>query len=481
MKTNCRTFILTILLAFSIFSAKAQDGDKIVTITSNGSGKTQEEAQQNALRSAIEQAFGAFISSKTEILNDNLVSDQITSIANGNIQSFQILNEAQLPNNTWVTTLKAIVSVSKLTKFVESKGVTVEIKGGLFALNIKQQLLNEQGELDAVSNLVGVIHEIMQNAYDYTITTATPQSKDANSKTWVIPIVVTSKANKNSDFCANYLIKNLTAVSLSKDEEQNYKALNKHISYVFINYAGTTYRFGLRNYNSRLALKFLSQSWGNYDRLFIAQSDLSSISGLDFETNSVIANKSIVSFETNTFSYFRDYIYSEFRQNFNRMDLVYFNFYKQGDNTNTFSWEESFTLEQINQITGYKVHPFGNTSKFSHDGIVVSEKNGHGVVAASIDFDSDTWDNAKKICEELSFKNHTDWRLPTLQELDKINSISKDKSKITLLGQNEANNMTHKYGTYWCNEGFSIGHEGEKHDKNMNWVVRSEFIAVRSF
>jgi hypothetical protein len=48
------------------------------------------------LRSAIEQAFGAFISSKTEILNDNLVKDEIVSVSNGNIQKFEVLSEAQI-------------------------------------------------------------------------------------------------------------------------------------------------------------------------------------------------------------------------------------------------------------------------------------------------------------------------------------------------------------------------------------------------
>ena len=42
--------------------------DKTVTLTVSGQGQTQDEAKQNALRNAIEQAFGTFISSNTEIL-----------------------------------------------------------------------------------------------------------------------------------------------------------------------------------------------------------------------------------------------------------------------------------------------------------------------------------------------------------------------------------------------------------------------------
>ena len=86
-----KQLFIIILLALS-FNAFAQD-DQTVTLTVSGQGETLEDAKQNALRSAIEQAFGAFISSKTEILNDDLVKDEIVMISNGNIQDFEIISE----------------------------------------------------------------------------------------------------------------------------------------------------------------------------------------------------------------------------------------------------------------------------------------------------------------------------------------------------------------------------------------------------
>ena len=74
-----------------------------------------EEAKTNALRSAIEQAFGTFISSKTEILNDNLVKDEVVSVANGNIQKFDVVSQVEIPNNGFAITLNVIVSINKLT------------------------------------------------------------------------------------------------------------------------------------------------------------------------------------------------------------------------------------------------------------------------------------------------------------------------------------------------------------------------------
>ena len=152
----------TILIYFLTTSIilHAQENSKDVFITASGSGITAEEASQSALRSAIEQAFGAFISSKTEVFNDQIIADQMASVSSGNIKSFEILNQAQLPDKRWAVTLKALVSVDKLTSFVQAKGVEVEIKGGLFALNIKQQMLNEEGEKEAIYNMISGFNDM---------------------------------------------------------------------------------------------------------------------------------------------------------------------------------------------------------------------------------------------------------------------------------------------------------------------------------
>ena len=62
--------LLTLVVVYS--SARSQNEEnKTVTITVSGTGQTKDEAKEKGLRNAIEQAFGAFISSKTEILVKN--------------------------------------------------------------------------------------------------------------------------------------------------------------------------------------------------------------------------------------------------------------------------------------------------------------------------------------------------------------------------------------------------------------------------
>ncbi|NCU31731.1 MAG: hypothetical protein EOM23_02080 [Candidatus Moranbacteria bacterium] len=206
----------------------AQD-DKTVTLTASGQGKTPEEARQNALRSAIEQAFGTFISSNTEILNDELVKDEIVSISNGNIQKFDILSEVQMQNGDWSSTLNAVVSVSKLTSFCESKGISVEFKGSLFAYNINLQILNEKNEIKAIKDMCQTIRNIADVSFDYTITVSDPISVDANNSQWSIPLCVSVYKNSNFDNIPKILYATLNGISLSLEEAKNYIKLGKKI------------------------------------------------------------------------------------------------------------------------------------------------------------------------------------------------------------------------------------------------------------
>lgn len=219
-----KTYILLIYVLFSS-SLYAQDG-KTVTLVVSGQGKTQEEARQNALRSAIEQAFGTFISSKTEIIGDSLLKDEIVSISNGNIQKFDVINETLLPNNMYVSTLNATVSIAKLTTFCQSKGIKSEFKGGLFAMNIAMQELNESNEKIGFNNLYKIFTDILPNCLDYKIIPNDPVN--VNNK-WKVQLYINFVLNKNYDALTNHIIQFVKSISMSEVEVNSYKSLNKPV------------------------------------------------------------------------------------------------------------------------------------------------------------------------------------------------------------------------------------------------------------
>jgi hypothetical protein len=360
---NLKTILSIFLILLVTTNGFSQTEGKDVSITASGSGKTQEEAKQSALRSATEQAFGAFISSKTEMFNDQVVADQMSSVSSGNIKSYEVLNESQLPDGSWGVTLKAIVSVDKLTSFVEAKGVAIEIKGGMFALNIKQQSLNELGEVKAVSEMVGLLHEPMQLSFDYVIKSSDPKSLDAENKNWAIPIEVTATVNKNMGFCAHYCIKTLSALSLSAEEVTSYQSLNKAVFSVEINYNGVAKTFYLRKQSSINTLYTLTSQWDFYTRLFTVQTGMDESNGFSLDPSDNYGNNGRIRHN-----------FAQRRLNRNdEYDKIYINFLDTGKIAATFSWQDKRTLSQIEQMTGYKVGPRGVVSQFKHGGFVVYE------------------------------------------------------------------------------------------------------------
>jgi hypothetical protein len=198
-----------------------------VTLLVTGQGKTTDEANDNALRSAIEQAFGTFISSKTEVLKDNLIKDEIISVSNGNIQKYDLVSSQRLLNGFYENTLKATVSIAKLTAFSESKGLSVEFKGGLFAANILLKELYDKNELIAWQNTKGTVYNFIKNGFDYSIEASSPVLLKGNI--YKVPLLVTSKFNSNCITALNIIYDFMKASSMSASEAEDYINLGKKV------------------------------------------------------------------------------------------------------------------------------------------------------------------------------------------------------------------------------------------------------------
>lgn len=349
-----------ILFFFAILftsQTKAQTETKNVSITASGSGITLEDAQQAALRSATEQAFGVFISSKIEMLNNKIIADEMASVTSGNIKSFEILNKAQLPDGRWAVTLKTIVSIDKLSSFVQAKGGQVDFKGNMFALNIKQQLANEDGEFRVVYEMIGLLHNIMQTSFDYDIESSNPVSLDGGNTNWKLTSKVNVKANKNMDFCANYMINTLNGISLTKSDLENYKSLNKIYFPVEVRYKGTTYSFFLRNQLSIKALTHFDKNWDYYSYLFSFFSNENEYYGEQFDRSNKFGSPS------------RSYEYYKSIKLF---------FSSEGEKYRTFTRIDEMKLSEIEKFTGYSVKPRGIISEFKNGGYVIREKYNGG-------------------------------------------------------------------------------------------------------
>jgi hypothetical protein len=220
-----KKILLLLIALFLSLAINAQDSDKTVTLTVSGTGNTLEEAKNNALRSAIEQAFGAYISSKTEILNDNLVKDEIVSVANGNIQKFDIISENEIPNVGYNCLLSAVVSISKLTSFIESKGGDTELKGSVLAYNLKIKNLAKESEFLAMNKISETLRNYLSQCFDYEISLISdPKVISDNSVS--ISLKMNAKFNNNIELFKKLFLESLRGISIDLNNVKEYKSLN---------------------------------------------------------------------------------------------------------------------------------------------------------------------------------------------------------------------------------------------------------------
>ena len=170
---KAKVFLLALLI-MNVFQVSAQNKDE-VTLVVSADGATKDEAVKTALRSAIEQAYGTFVSANTTILNDELVKDEIVTISNGNIKNYNEVSSNQLPNGHTYVTLKVTVSISRLVSYAKSKGASTEFAGAAFAMNMKMKELNKKNEMAVLENLLVQMKQMLPYAFDRKLVIGTPK------------------------------------------------------------------------------------------------------------------------------------------------------------------------------------------------------------------------------------------------------------------------------------------------------------------
>ncbi|WP_455510980.1 hypothetical protein [Butyricimonas paravirosa] len=234
-----------ILFSFESFSQEVKE----VTLTVSGDGVSKQEAIANALRSAIEQAFGTFISANTSILNDELVKDEIVSITTGNIKEYHEITEVHLPNNRISVTIRVVVSISKLINYCKNKGSSVEFAGQTFAMNVKLKELNRTNSQKALENLMLQLETIGNDMFDYQLATGEPVMEGDFYK---IPTTIRLQSNNNTHLFYETLLGTLNSLSLSPNEIEECRKMKFE-----------TYSFTLTGLGNALIKKFTL--WTDFD------------------------------------------------------------------------------------------------------------------------------------------------------------------------------------------------------------------------
>lgn len=177
-----------------------------ITLTVTSDGSTKDEAIKNALRTAIEQAYGAFVSANTTILNDELVKDEIVTVSNGSIKEYNILSEYEKPDGSgYGMTVNTTVSLPHLITYAKNHGSECEFAGNTFGMEIKMYNLQKDNELKALYNMIPVVKELCKTSMHWELEVGEPRFVDISDGYRSVNFRVSSDDNFDLNFDLNYI------------------------------------------------------------------------------------------------------------------------------------------------------------------------------------------------------------------------------------------------------------------------------------
>lgn len=289
---SLKLFFLIIAACFICSGVHAQQTDE-VTLVVSADGPTKDEATKTAFRSAIEQAYGTFVSANTTILNDELVKDEIVTISTGNIKEYKEISSEQMPNGNMYVTLQATVSISKLVSYAQSKGAETEFAGATFGINLKMKELNKQNEIATLENLEKQLTNI-PHLFDYELELEEPK---INGAVCYIYGKVHLLYNTNTDLYNDLLFHTLDAIRLSDNEINEYNEIglkpyrieiSRPTKFGYNSYFNIFLRSNYLAY-SNIVYKGLSDSYlDSQSRNFIISDNLSSPTKLKYSIGDIL-------------------------------------------------------------------------------------------------------------------------------------------------------------------------------------------------
>jgi hypothetical protein len=219
---NYISIIILILIPLFPF---AQD----LTINVNGFGKTCQEARNDALRNAVNQAYGSTIYSKTEISNNELISDDIAMLTSGNVLNYDIIKDCIEKNGIFSISIKVTVSQTKLKKFIEGKGKSISISGELLKQKSDQEVASKNAEISIVENILLQLESFTIDPFDFEISIGQITIKDG--KYCSLPADITIKTNINFYNAYLKLVKDIERVSINSTDQNFRRETLKETNY----------------------------------------------------------------------------------------------------------------------------------------------------------------------------------------------------------------------------------------------------------
>ena len=186
-----------LLLPFILFLMVVSIYAEVVEVTATGIGsiiagdvaKAKEDALSAALRSAVEQVVGVYISSETMTENFMVVEDRILSKASGYVKKYEVLEEKPIKADNsyevkvkaWVATERLEADIDELIQMLRSRNyprMVVFVEGDAGLVDVVREKIEEVlrgkgmqvvvGEAKDISGIVGADEKVRKAVMEST-------------------------------------------------------------------------------------------------------------------------------------------------------------------------------------------------------------------------------------------------------------------------------------------------------------------------
>jgi hypothetical protein len=189
---SIRLIILLLIVTFFTFIpfAFSEEPEKTEKVVVNGIGIDADKARNNAIRNAIEQVIGTYVTSDTMVKNSQLIKDEILGYSGGYVKDSRVVSSEKNDDGLFSVKLEAVVVSTKLKRKIQDLNIaTVKVAGESLFGEAFSKIEQKKGGAELVGK---VIAKYPQAAYQFEVGKPTVVNTDhTNGKANIkIPLVI---------------------------------------------------------------------------------------------------------------------------------------------------------------------------------------------------------------------------------------------------------------------------------------------------
>jgi len=184
--------LLMIMARVVVFDAEistAEEPEKTEKVVVTGVGINSDKARQNAIRNAVEQVVGTYVSSDSMIQNSQLIKDEILSFSGGYVKESKVLS-TEKDDDLVKVQLEALVVSTKLKRKINGLNISVKkVEGNNLFSEAFSKIEADRSSKDLLNSIA---QKYPQSAYIIDIGKPEIQSvnKDNNTAEIKVPISI---------------------------------------------------------------------------------------------------------------------------------------------------------------------------------------------------------------------------------------------------------------------------------------------------